>query len=184
MDRLNQWASLIANVGMIAGIVFLAYEIRINTNAVSTASATSIISNWIEEAGATARDPEIAEILYNINTQGWGAVPPVHAFRAAYVASAQFKASEFAHFQFREGNLDVGLWRGNDSGTYMFLWGQDYAREAWLSGVRSNFGREFQSYIDQMISDICSRRECRDLPEAYQQPAEMIKGVDAWSARF
>ncbi len=33
MERLNQWLTLVANFGVVIGIVFLAYEMRLNTNA-------------------------------------------------------------------------------------------------------------------------------------------------------
>ena len=32
MEKLNQWLTLLANVGVLVGIVFLAIEIRQNTN--------------------------------------------------------------------------------------------------------------------------------------------------------
>jgi len=38
VDRLNQWLALAANVGVIAGIIFLVYEIRVNTDAVRSAN--------------------------------------------------------------------------------------------------------------------------------------------------
>ena len=38
MEKLNQWMSVIANIGMVAGIVFLAYEIQINTDAVRSSN--------------------------------------------------------------------------------------------------------------------------------------------------
>ncbi len=38
MDRTNQWLSLVANVGVIASLLFLGYEIRQNTN-IAKASA-------------------------------------------------------------------------------------------------------------------------------------------------
>jgi hypothetical protein len=38
VERLNHWLALIGNLGVIAGIVFLAYEIQANTNAVRSAT--------------------------------------------------------------------------------------------------------------------------------------------------
>jgi hypothetical protein len=33
MDRINKWLTLIANLGVVAGIGFLAYEMNLNTHA-------------------------------------------------------------------------------------------------------------------------------------------------------
>jgi hypothetical protein len=180
VEKLNDWMTLIANIGVVAGIVFLAYEIRVNTNAVSTASATSYIGNWIQETGAIGRDPEITTITQKINTEGWTNVSPVQAQRVAYVATAQYKAAELAYFQWQQGNLDAGLWRGNDLGTYRYLWIENYMREFWLFGGRDNFAPAFREYVDQMISDICSRRECRPVPSNYDTPSELASAVSAW----
>jgi len=62
MERLNQWLALIGNVGVIAGIIFLAYEIQANTNAVRSAtyqafndSSFSWADSRIENAVMVAR---------------------------------------------------------------------------------------------------------------------------------
>ena len=42
MEKANQWLGLLANLGVIAGIVFLAYEIQVNTDAVRSANLSLI----------------------------------------------------------------------------------------------------------------------------------------------
>ena len=44
MDRLNQWMTLAANVGVLIGIIFLAYEIRQNTDAVHAQTREAILA--------------------------------------------------------------------------------------------------------------------------------------------
>lgn len=49
MERVNQWLTLVANLGVVAGIVFLAYEIQVNTDAVRSANYAAyneIASSW------------------------------------------------------------------------------------------------------------------------------------------
>ena len=38
LDKLNRWLALAANIGVIAGIIFLAFEIRVNTRSTQAAS--------------------------------------------------------------------------------------------------------------------------------------------------
>jgi len=62
-DRLNKWLALFANLGVVAGIVFLAMEIRSNTesNRISIQSAFS--TNWVNINGGIAQNPELAALI-------------------------------------------------------------------------------------------------------------------------
>ena len=125
-------------------------------------------------------DPEAIAMMERVNADGWSP----ETTRLFYIGNAQFKAVEFAFVQWKEGNLDTDLWNGNNRAVYEFLWAQPWMREQWPGG-RSNFSRGFQHYMDQLIADICSRRQCRDLPTwMIQQDPEMSAGSEAWSARF
>ena len=87
VDRLNWWVALIANLGVIAGIVFLAYEIRINTNAVSTSSNTSYISYWTEMNTSVAQDAELVEIMFAAGTGGLESLRPDQLVRLLSLSS-------------------------------------------------------------------------------------------------
>ena len=119
MERLNQWMTLVANIGVVAGIVFLAYEIRVNTDAVKSEAATSYLSNSMTLSSDLGDDPELATAIFRVNTRGWEGV---NTTRLGFVAHAQYKATEFAYVQWRRGNLDTDLWNGNNRITYVFLW--------------------------------------------------------------
>lgn len=53
MDRLNQWLTLVANVGVVLGIVFLAYELRQNTEMMRAQTKSAaveqqmLLSEWL-----------------------------------------------------------------------------------------------------------------------------------------
>ena len=162
MDRVNKWMTLIANIGVVAGIVFLAFEIRVNTQAVASDSATSYLNIWIDQVGENSRDPEITAIAMKADVEGWDSIPPQKQLRLGLWATSQFKAAEFAHFQWREGNLDPGLWQGNDAGLYMFLASSHFMKDHWRSGGRLAFAPKFRDYVDLMIEDICSKLLCRE----------------------
>ena len=180
MERLNQWMTLVANIGVVAGLVFLAFEIRVNTNAVRSEATTSYLSHSMELSAQLGSDSEGIAMMEGVNADGWSP----GSTRLFYVGNAQFKAVEFAFVQWKEGNLDTDLWNGNNRAVYEFLWTQHWMRELW-PGLRSNFSRVFQRHMDQLIADICSRRKCRDLPTwLLKREPEMSAGSEAWSARF
>ena len=180
MDKLNKWMSLVADIGVVAGIVFLAYEIRVNTSAVNAESAASYAS-VVMDAGVF--DPEFVRILTTVNSEGWQGVAD-DARQLALVRTLQtLKHTELAYIQWTEGSLDDRLWEGNDRGTYQMFWGNRVMRDGWRTTVRNNFSIEFQRYVDAVIHDVCARRECYDIPGLPKPNPDMISGMNAWSAR-
>ena len=182
MERLNQWLTLIANVGVVAGIVFLAYEIRVNTQALSATTATSYLQNWIESSAGTATDPGLVVLHQAASQRGWEAVPVAQRGLVVSFRLSQLKAAEFAHFQWTEGLLDERLWASNDVSTYQYFWSFPDAMEVYKL-VRNNFYSGFQQYADQMIADICSRKTCRSDSPFPPESSDQIEATSAWAAR-
>ena len=73
MDRLNQWLTLLANIGVIVGIVFLAFEIQQNTEMMKAQTRDSMaakqmqIAEWVltSEFEAGLYDEEEFEARHN-----------------------------------------------------------------------------------------------------------------------
>ena len=70
VDRLNSWLGVFANIGVVAGIVFLAVEVNQNSSeleqsrAVSTAQATfQLNAGMDDDYRAMAQDPELAQLV-------------------------------------------------------------------------------------------------------------------------
>jgi len=63
LQKVNQWLTLGANIGVVVGLILLALEVRTNsaTNRIATQSAFS--SNWVSINGATANNPQLAEVI-------------------------------------------------------------------------------------------------------------------------
>lgn len=182
MERLNQWLMLIANAGVVAGIVFLAYEIRVNTQALSASTSTSYLQNWIESLTNVATDPDLTVLQEAVGQQGWEAVPMEKRGRIISYRLSQLKAAEFAHYQWTEGLLDDRLWASNDVSTYDYFWVFPDAMEVYKM-LRHNFYSGFQQYIDQMIADICYRKACRAESPFLRVNSDQVEARSAWAAR-
>lgn len=63
-DRLNKWLSLVANLGVIAGIVFLAFEIQQSNQIATAANDIGIRSSYGSANELVAGNPELAEIIF------------------------------------------------------------------------------------------------------------------------
>ena len=69
MERLNQWTTLVANIGVIAGIVVLAYQISENTQQMKDASLRQhdeMVGSWRLNMYSS---PELAE-LWHLGSAG------------------------------------------------------------------------------------------------------------------
>jgi len=99
-DKLNKWLTLVANLGVIAGIVFLALEIRQSNRIAVATSEISIRQTYGALSESVMESPEMAEVLFkaqspDANLSGaervmgefyiarefntWGAVERAHA---------------------------------------------------------------------------------------------------------
>ena len=61
IERTNQWLTLIANVGVLVGVIFLAVELRHSSNAISAQTQDSIADGFIQLNLATISDPTVGE---------------------------------------------------------------------------------------------------------------------------
>ena len=184
MERLNQWITMIANLGVLAGIVFLAYEIRINADAILSESAANSLANSVAITTELGLNPETMALRMKMDVEGWESVPFSDAFGAVNLVAAQLKAAELTHYQWRGGNLDPGLWSGTNRGLYLLFYNSDSSRESWV-GMRHSFGPDFRDYMDRMVEDVCSRKECREIPEFMRNQDEhpAVIGAVAWSSQ-
>ena len=63
VDRLNKWLTLLANVGVVAGIVFLAMEIRSSTESNRISIHSALSTNRVNINGGVAQNPELAAVI-------------------------------------------------------------------------------------------------------------------------
>ena len=149
MDR---WLSWLANIGVIAGIVFLAVEIRQNTEMIRSQTRDSITekqltlfewfasdaeSNRIREAGDRLElDPESAEFAQ----YGW-------------MIAGNFRLWENEWYQFRQGLFEpeefqprINIWRRMLNDT-------PGMRQVWQQYQRAGYSPDFRELIDSLIED-------------------------------
>ena len=72
MDGVNKWLTLAANIGVIAGIIFLALEIRQNTTVAQLEAYNRFVEGIIENDHFIASDTILTPLLVRVNS---GAMP-------------------------------------------------------------------------------------------------------------
>ena len=107
-DKANHWLVLITNFAVIAGIVFLAVELRQNTKQLELQSYQS----WVAvntELNIAVTDPLLSAIVSR------GHADSANLTSETYIAYAMFHMSmlqmaQSTHYLYREGSLDRELW--------------------------------------------------------------------------
>ena len=69
--------------------------------------ASDMTSQWIGINTALATSPDLYAIMEKVDEEG--KLEAEGAPRYFFLVSSMLKAAEFAHFQWREGNLDLHL---------------------------------------------------------------------------
>ncbi len=65
-DRVNRWLTLVANFGVVIGLVFVALEIKTSTNTNRIAIQQGWASNWMLINSQVAGDGELAGIIEKV----------------------------------------------------------------------------------------------------------------------
>lgn len=141
MDSVNKWLTLAANVGVIAGIVFLGFEIRQNTNSVESASIDNLTNLSHVYFMSLALDPELNRI-WNIGIADSSKLNDSELSRFTWFERTRTLRLQAAFFQWSRGTLGDDDFQFYES----FICNEDNA-DHWV-GARATFQRNFVDYVE------------------------------------
>ena len=146
-EKINQWLGLIANVGVIVGIVFLALEIRVNT--VSNQSAA--YQAWVAANMALNSSLIPADSVVEI---GMGMDDSKNLTQDSQLPFAMWHFSYYQQLQatdylYRTGTLDPSLWEVevNRGAIHLQLPG---VRQWWDAGGKNQLDPGFVQLIESI----------------------------------
>jgi hypothetical protein len=108
-DRLNRWLTLIANVAVIAGIIFLAVEIRVNSSAIQSATIQAITDASAESLRSLSADPEMAQLRLN-GDKNLEDLSELQAYQYHVYYRQHWLRFQNIYFQRDFGVLAEGIW--------------------------------------------------------------------------
>ena len=147
LDNLNKWLTLIANVGVIAGILFLAYEIRQNTQMMQAAAIQESTNIAREQLYFMAGDSEMARIE-KLGDEDPSQLTPVEFQRYLYEERAFWLGMQSQYRQWELGILpeeEWGVWSRiicNDSNF------GSYGDQALWAGTKRDLIPAFTSWVE------------------------------------
>jgi hypothetical protein len=148
VDRINQWLTLIANLGVLAGIVFLAYEIQVNTNAVLSATYESYDAGAGAHAAFQAEHAaDLAAIYKHTGLDQLNDEQQLIFFAFALMTFANV---ESLYLHLRAGSLDADVVEAKLGDFARLLGRNELLNQAWYGG-RLGMLPEFKDYVESRI---------------------------------
>jgi len=153
MSKLNQWLTLVANLSVVAGIIFLAVELRQNTAAIRAQTRDALTEKQIEIVGWQATVPELATI--HAKARNGEELSTAELLQLSGYVLAQFREWENSHYQFSAGLFSPPefearreSWRillsGASSSAYITTWQM----------FRLTFAPSFRADIDRLLAEL------------------------------
>ena len=149
MEKLNHWLSLIANLGVILGIVFLAVEIQQNTNALRAQTRDSISHRQVEWFTNIGSNQYAAATLQ----KGSRSTDPLELNDAQslsfmFLVQSNMRMWENEYYQYKIGLFDDKEFEPRLE-RWKFITRAPGRREVWQS-VRSGYSPDFRALMDEM----------------------------------
>jgi len=147
---LSQAVTILANIGVIAGIVFLAMELQQNTQQLKLQSYQAWQSEN-NEINMRISDPELSAIVSS------GHRDSTNLTSDNYIAYAMFHMSfmqmaQSTHYLYLQGSMDSELWQSEMDRAAAILTFPG-VRQWWDSGGRTQLTPSFASFIESVQTD-------------------------------
>ncbi len=155
-DAIAALAELLAAVGVVISLVYLALQVRQNTDQVRLNSESLGMAHEmggaqmsVDIALAVATDAELSELV----GRGMSAnsdltvAERVRFGSFVYAALAGFQAG---YYNYRKGFADSGAWQGHEGDLRETMRGP--GARAWWPRIRMRFSPEFAKYVDEILA--------------------------------
>jgi len=129
LDKLNQWLALAANIGVIAGIVFLALEVQVNTSAIRSSTIQAITDASANSLQLLSSDPALAQLRID-GDKDLSSLTDLRAYQYNVYYRQHWLRFQNIFYQHRFGVLADSVW-----GTYARVICQDIKTQ----GIRANW---------------------------------------------
>jgi hypothetical protein len=145
LETINAIAQLVAALGVIASLFYLAAQIRQNTKSQRSVVVDSLTGSLIALLGPQATDPALTR-AFAAAVEDWHGASEEDRLRAVAVLFMIFKLFENAWFQLGQGTLDHEQWQGWD--LYIRAYYHRPGVKTWWSLRRGMFAVGFRDYVE------------------------------------
>jgi hypothetical protein len=145
LEAINALAQLVAAIGVIVSLFYLAAQIRQNTRSMRAVVVDSLAHSLIDLLSPQAYDLEAIR-AFAAAVEDWHGVTEEDRARSLSFMFPTFKLFENAWFQQRQGTLDMQQWEGWDA--YIRMYYHRPGVKTWWSLRKKAFAAGFRDYLE------------------------------------
>ena len=149
-DRLNRWLTLAANIGVVAGIVLLVYELNQNREMMRAQVRNEISDRLVDIQMTVASNPQLADVLYRARAGEELTGSERTQFFNRNVA--MYRYWESVHYQYRLGLYDDSEFFKQRDAWRSYINSSDAVSSVWC-GIREEFSIEFENEVNQLLEE-------------------------------
>jgi len=150
LDRLNRWMALAANIGVLAGILFLSFELRQNTMTSRLKAASDFQDSFSEIEFFIAQSPEFAELL--VKGRNGEEVTGAAQLRLTVFYGNVLRTWQNTYLQFLSGALDKDIWQGSQTRLTQVLKEDRGLLDHWQTN-KSQFSPVFNEMVTSITTE-------------------------------
>ena len=150
-DQLNRWLTLGANLGVLAGILLLVFELVQSRELMRAQTRNEISAGIVELQMAVATNPQLSELLHR--AASGEELSPEETTQFEHRANAMFRYYENVHYQHRQGLYDDPEFAAQRDAWQSFLRVTVY-RHYWCSN-RHLYSEKFKALFDYLVDGYC-----------------------------
>lgn len=149
--KLNTWFTLFANLGVIAGIVFLGFEIQQNTDMVRAQTRDNMAEKQLSWYALSGRDSETAELYIQGQRGELEQSPEYFQYVMIVVSSLAMMSNEWYQYE-------QGMYESEEFEPRQYRWKQDLQspgfRHIWSGSQQYQYSQSFRDEISRIIEEI------------------------------
>ncbi len=149
-DRLNQWISVGANVGVLVGILLLVFELSQNPAMMRAQTRNELSNNIVNILNESAGNTELASIMRRANAGE--EVTPDQFGQFQERQSAMFRYWENVHYQYRQGLYDEPEFGKQRDAWRSYVNQSKAVADSWCA-IRNYVSEEFASDVDRRLTE-------------------------------
>jgi len=147
LDDLGNIGELVAAIGVIASLIYLAVQIRQNTRSVRAATHHSSARSATETQNVLAQSTDAARVFL-VGSREPGELTEEERLRFDSVMLSIFMWFEDAFFQYQQSMVDLEYWEGREQALLSQL--KRPGTASWWTRRSNFFARSFVAYVDQL----------------------------------
>jgi hypothetical protein len=150
---LGQTITILANIGVIASLVFLGMQVRQEAAASRAATFQQLKDSWVQTNLAEATSVDLANAFETAQTQGWESASPVERRLLSGFIRTLFHNWSNAYYHYGDGTLDVNQWQSYIREMRSGM-GSPLLRQVW-----SDWGFVYDDQFRELMNELITESE-------------------------